>query len=135
MGLNEFNEVTDKRLLWNLIKYVSRQGSIKYSKRKSVQIEYNTIYEQLAKGGIIRSKAIWYEKGEKSNKYFLNLEAYKKAKSSIRKVFNNKGVVITDPKKILQDIQSIQGYVNRVFIELSDDDARICNGKLTVDEC
>ena len=62
MGLNEFNEVTDKRLLWNLIKYVIRQGSIKYSKRKSVQIEYNSIYEQLAKGGIIRSKAIWYEK-------------------------------------------------------------------------
>ena len=120
MGLNEFNEVTDKRLLWNLIKYVRRQGSIKYSKRKSVQIEYNTIYEHLAKGGIIRSKAIWYEK------------AYKKAKSSIRKVFNNKGVVITDPKKILQDIQSIQGYVNRVFIELSDDDARICNGSSAI---
>jgi len=30
---------------------------------------------------IIRSKATWYEKGEKSNKYFLNLESHKKAKA------------------------------------------------------
>ena len=28
------------------------------------------IYEQIAKGAIIRSKTSWYEKGEKSNKYF-----------------------------------------------------------------
>ena len=33
---------------------------------------------------IIRSKATWYERGEKSNKYFLNLETHKKAKSSVR---------------------------------------------------
>ena len=53
-----------------------------------LQMEYDSIYEQIAKGAIIRSKATWYEKGEKSNKYFLNLETHKKAKSSVRKVFN-----------------------------------------------
>ena len=53
-----------------------------------LQMEYDTIYEQIANGAIIRSKATWYEKGEKSNKYFLNLETHKKAKSSVRKVFN-----------------------------------------------
>ena len=52
-----------------------------------LQMEYDSIYEQIAKGAIIRSKATWYEKGEKSNKYFLNLETHKKAKSSVRKVF------------------------------------------------
>lgn len=37
-------------------------------------------------------KGTWYEKGEKSNKYFffLNLETHKKAKSSVRKVFSMK---------------------------------------------
>ena len=72
MCLNEFNayEVTDKRLLWILIKYRIRQGSIKYSKRKSSQTDYNSIYEQLAIGARIRSIATWYEKGEKSNNYF-----------------------------------------------------------------
>ena len=66
-----------------------------------LQMEYDSIYEQIAKGPIIRSKATWYEKGEKSNKYFLNLETHKKAKSSVRKVFKREGVLITDPKKIL----------------------------------
>ena len=28
----------------------------------------NNIYEELSKGAIIRSKATWHEKGEKSNK-------------------------------------------------------------------
>ena len=64
-------------------------------------MEYDSIYEQIAKGAIIRSKATWYEKGEKSNKFFFNLETHKKAKSSVCKVFDDNGVVITDPKKIL----------------------------------
>ena len=32
--LNEFDEVTDKRLLWDLIKYRIRQVSIKIQQRK-----------------------------------------------------------------------------------------------------
>ena len=71
-----------------------------------LQMEYDSIYEQIAKGAIIRSKAAWYEKGEKNNKYFLNLETHEKAKSSVRKVFNREGVLITDPKKTLQEIHN-----------------------------
>ena len=33
--LNEFDEVTDKRLLWDLFRYRIRQVSIKYSKKKA----------------------------------------------------------------------------------------------------
>ena len=35
-----------------------------------LKIEYDDIYRELAEGAIIRSKAIWYEKRERSNKYF-----------------------------------------------------------------
>ena len=73
-----------------------------------LQMEYDSIYEKIAKGAIIRSKATCYEKGEKSNKYFLNLETHKKAKSSMRKVFNREGVLITDPTKILHEIYNLQ---------------------------
>jgi len=65
-----------------------------------LRMEHDSIYEQIPKGAIIRSKATWYEKGEKSNNYFLNLETHKKAESSVRKGFNREGVLITDPKKI-----------------------------------
>ena len=70
-----------------------------------LKMEYDSIYEQIAKGAVIRLKATWYEKGEKSNKYFLNLETHKKAKSSIRKVFKNEGVLITDPKKFYRRLK------------------------------
>ena len=118
-----------------------------------LQTKYDSIYEQIAKGAIIRSKATWYEKGEKSNKYFLNLETHKKAKSSMRKVFNREEVLITDPNKILQETHNfhsnlckqdplspsedmLNSFLNNPKIpKLSDNDIRICDGKLTVDEC
>ena len=118
-----------------------------------LQMEYDSIYEQIAKGAIIRSEATWYDKGEKSNKYFLNLETHKKAKSSVRKFFHREGVLITDPKKILHEIYNfysnfckqeplspsedvLNSFLNNPkILKLSDNDIRICDGKLTVDEC
>lgn len=40
----------------------------------------------ITEGIIIRSKAIWYELGEKNNKYFLTLEKWNKAKTHIKKL-------------------------------------------------
>ena len=107
----EFIEVNDKRVLWDLIKYRIRQVTIKYRKEKAnasrqqlkiiedslrqceddcsrdpspdnieklenAKNEYESFYEHVTKGAIIRSRATWYEYGEKSNKYFLNLETH-----------------------------------------------------------
>ena len=41
-----------------------------FEQLENLKIEYDDIYEDLAKGAIIRSKATWYEEGERSNKYF-----------------------------------------------------------------
>ena len=186
--LEEFKEISDKRVLWDLIKYRIRQASIKYGKDKArkrrekiadieaalktceencgrcpslenfeqleiLKLEYNSIYENLAQGAIVRSRATWYEKGEKSNKYFLNLESYKKAKSSVRKVFNKDGILITNPKEILQEIENFYSDLYKAdsltpcenllssFLEnpeiprLTAENAQACEGKLTVDEC
>lgn len=186
--LIEFNAVTDKRVLWDLIKYRIRQMSIKYGKERArekrervskienllrtyeencskcpsnenfeqleiLKIEYDNIYEDLAKGAIIRSKATWYEKGEKSNKYFLNLESHNKIKSSVRKIFNAEGTLITDPQKIRQEIESFYSDLckndtllppktiltsflgNPDIPKLSQSDAQVCEGKLTISEC
>ena len=113
--LEEFKEVVDKRVLWDLLKYKIRQFTNKYSKEKAhsrkakvkdleeklqsctkkceddpskenvqklecLQAEYDDLYDYITQGAIIRSRANWYEKGEKNNKYFLNLEKSKKIK-------------------------------------------------------
>ena len=70
-----------------------------------LKLEHENIYEEFSKAVIIPSKATWYEKGEKSNKYFLNLESHRKAKSSVRKVFLGEELLVTDPKKILGVIE------------------------------
>ena len=72
---------------------------------ENLKVEYDNLYENIAQGAIIRSRATWYEKGEKSNKYFLNLEAHKKTKSSVRKVFNTEGTLVTDPKNVMHEIE------------------------------
>ena len=46
--------------------------------------ELEGIYNYTAEGVILRSRAMWYELGEKSTKYFLTLEKRQKSKSSIK---------------------------------------------------
>ena len=71
----------------------------------------------------------------------------------MRKVFNREGVLITDPKKILQETRNfysnlckqdplspsediLNSFLNNPKIpKLSDHDIKMCDGKLTVDEC
>ena len=64
-----------------------------------VKNEYDLHFEYLSKGAIILSRARWYEKGEKSNKNFFNLESHKKAKSCIQKVLTENGLLSSDPKR------------------------------------
>ena len=46
----------------------------------------HSIYDQIAEGIRIRSKYDWYEHGEKSTKYFLNLEKNRGNQNQIRKL-------------------------------------------------
>ena len=61
------------------------------------------MYDYITQRAIIRSRATLYELGERYNKYFLNLENENKKKSTVRKVFNRKGKLTTDPKQIMNE--------------------------------
>ena len=54
-----------------------------YSETKT---ELEKVYNHIAEGIILRSRAQWYEEGEKSTSYFLRLEKRNKSKSHIRKL-------------------------------------------------
>ena len=73
---------------------------------ENLKIEYEKEYEYITRGTITRSRASWYEKGEKNNKYFLNLERNKKRKSTIRKVEFADGNITINPKKIMDELFS-----------------------------
>ena len=65
---------------------------------ETIKSEYNLLYDYIIQGKVIRSRANWYEHGEKNNKYFLNLENRKMINSCVRKLFDKGGKLITNPK-------------------------------------
>lgn len=52
-------------------------------------------------GLIMRSRCQWFEKGEKSNDYFLRLEKRNRIKKNMSRLQRPDGSITTDPKEIL----------------------------------
>ena len=131
------NDLSNKRSVWDWLKFNIRNHAIFYSKKKakerrikeeSLQTDYQIatkkfeedptvsnqnrlneakdalelFYEEKTKGIIIRAKARWHEHGERSTKYFLNLEKRNNVKKHIRKLLVS-GAITTDPFKILDE--------------------------------
>ena len=110
-------------------------------------------YEEKVKGIIIRARARWHERGEKSTKYFLNLEKRNHVKKHMRKL-NINGSSTTDPSKILseqqrfyqelyssrnmnnENLHEIKSFLKDLNIpKLSEEQKMSCEGKITPEEC
>jgi hypothetical protein len=115
--------------------------------------ELNEYSNYVTEGIILRSKCKWYEEGEKSTKYFLNLERRNKKKSCIRKVFSN-NLEVTNQNKILKHISDFYGDLYSLKSDITEeecvnflskhvknepklapDESMKCDGYLTKDEC
>ena len=59
------------------------------------------MYDKKVEGIIVRSRARWYEHGEKNSKYFFNLEKRNHIRKHIRKL-RLSGVITVDPFEILE---------------------------------
>ena len=68
--------------------------------------KYDSHFDYIATGAIVRSRATCYEQGEKNNKYFLGLESNRERKSCIRRMFTSKGSLISNQKNIMAEIEN-----------------------------
>ena len=136
--------------LENIITTNSREEVITaYNNCKS---DLEALYNYITEGIIMRSKSNWYEFGEKSSKYFLNLEKRNKAKSHVRTIIAENNSEINEPQAILLRIKdfystlykrrSTKGeeecleYLKALKIpKLSDVERESCEGLLTKKEC
>ena len=110
-------------------------------------------YEEKVKGIIIRARARWHEHGDKSTKYFLNLEKRNHVKKHMRKL-NINGSFTTDPFKILSEQRQfykelylcrnnnndsslkIESFVKDLNIpKLLEEEMLSCEGSITLEEC
>lgn len=69
-------------------------------------------------GAIIRSRATWYEKGEKNNKYFLNLEKSNKKKSCVRKILTSDEILTMHESQ--NDFIGIRAFFSILYKTKSD---------------
>ena len=110
-------------------------------------------YDEKIKGVIIRARVRWHEYGEKSSKYFLNLEKRNQVKKHIRKLQINSSLT-TDPSVILSEAKHfymnlyqstsitadreilIENFLNSLDIpKLSEEEKQSCEGNISLEEC
>ena len=110
------------------------------------------LYDYITAGLILRPKASWYEHGEKSSKYFLNLEKRNKAKSHLQKIITDSNTEISDLSAIMCHVKHFYSllykrcstknekecldYMNNFSLpKLKDIEREVCEGLLTREEC
>ena len=93
--------------------------------------ELETIYDHIADGIKIRSKCEWYEHGEKSTKFFLNLEKKRGVQNRIRKLIVEEKE-ITNHKEISKNIKAFyETLFKRNFSKTNVEKQRFLNSLST----
>ena len=77
------------------------------TEHERTQAELENLYDYIADGAILRSKARWYEEGEKNTKYFLSLEKGNKSKSCICRSISDDSIEITDQADVGKEIKTL----------------------------
>ena len=65
----------------------------------------NSLHDYSRQGLRIRSRAEWFEEGEKKTQYFEQLLKTKKRKSVIKEVYNQNEEPVTDKNEVLKIIK------------------------------
>ena len=122
-----------------------------YTLYGNVRDKLEQIYKYESKGAGIRARARWMEEGERSNKYFLNLEKSKGKKKEINQLKCENGKFVNSNEDILEEvvkyysalyqkedvnIETVKKYVFSQNIDyLCKESSELCEGLLTEEEC
>ena len=119
-------------------------------KKRDIEQELFKIYDYFADGAILRSRCTWYEKGEKSTKYFLSLEKGQAVNSNIDVLLSDEGHI--DKQNELQKFvknsfqalfenkdtvgnEEYKEYISQSNVEqLTEEERDLCEGQITCSE-
>ena len=93
----------------------------------------------------------WYEKGEKSNKYFYGLEKRNKSKSHVKSLIIDNNIIVHDQAFVMKQLRTFYSSLySRKSVKtekecfdyladintpaLSEDDQTLCGGQITLNE-
>ena len=141
------------QMLQNLLSYCLPNVREKLIQNiRACQIELDQFYELKTKGAMVRSRAKWFEKGEKNTKYFLNLEKSRFDRKRISEIKNEQGNIVSDQmdllgvlklyfEKFYQNVTSsnamqIDAYLKEVNLHpLLSNQTESMSGPVTKQEC
>ena len=103
----------------------NRPSELEYTESKHF---LENLIQERTKGAILRSKCQWYEEGEKSSKFFMNLEKKNSVNNSLKKIIVNRDNVdieITDKNDILGNIHEFYSNLFKRTSDKTDDQCDI----------
>lgn len=75
------------------------------TKLDEARSEYEALYDYIIQGKVIRSRANWYEQGEKNSKYFLNPETSKTKRTSVCRLINEDEKLVLNSKSTTIELE------------------------------
>ena len=134
----------------NVLSEMAHPDEESIKRKKEIEHELFKIYDFLAEGAIMRSRCTWYEKGEKSTKYFLSLEKGHAVNSMIDVLLSKDGHIDEQPdlqnfikdsyqtlfeNKDCVEEESCKQYIFECNLkQLSHAERVSCEGKITCGE-
>ena len=126
-------------------------GACKVEDIEDKKNQLKCLYDSAVEGLKVRSRAAWYEEGEKNKGYFDQLLKCNKRKTIITELYNEKGEVSSDKDSILRVIRSfyenlysknqsiVDGNHRELFFtntpRLDEESRELCEGKINREEC
>lgn len=118
----------------------------------NIKTKLEEIADYKTRGLMLRSQATWHEKGEKSTKYFLQLESRNRIRKSVKKLQREDGTMTTDSDEILnmqakfyenlycarqpETEEAMHNYLAEIDTpKLTANEKDECEGLLTFEEC
>ena len=143
-----------------LQQFSNLQEQVRSNFKDTIKTEMDHVKNKLKKitasrtqGALLRSKARWYEFGEKNSKYFYNLERRNCKKKHITSLTTENNTILSNPKLVLEEEANFYKKTksskstdpeNKTFASLfesvgltflNDGEADQCEGLLTLEEC
>ena len=98
------------------------ESSENLRKYESLKSDLELIYDHFAEGVRLRSKCDWYEQGEKSTKFFLNLEKQRGNQNRIRKLIVNEKEINNETEILNQIKLFYETFFQKPSLKYSTDD-------------
>lgn len=89
---------------------------------KNLEDESNQLSLRELQGTFLRSKIQWHEEGEKSTKFFFNLEKSRKKKKVMKQLLTDQSLIITDQHEIMKE--QVKFYTNLYQAGETDNESR-----------